>query len=116
MIINCEGVTEPGVEAADEMTGKVEDVTGDGVEDELDCPWIDVDAGVELAVDVNGEELERGVSEGKVKGVEVAVEDMVTGTETITCQYKPYYRWRKHILVELEAIFRNISQQDLIWL
>lgn len=71
-----------GVEAAGEEVEETEVVTGDGVNDELDCSWMGVDGGI--ALDVNGGALEGGVSVEKENGVEIAV-DVVKGIDTVTC-------------------------------
>lgn len=83
--IDSEVVTMLDVEAAAEGTEDVEDVTGDGVSDELDCPWTGVGVGVEIAVDEDGGELEGAETEGKKNGIEVEV-NVVTGMETVVCQ------------------------------
>lgn len=74
------------VEATGEGLEGLEDMTGDEVDGELDGSWTGVDVGGELTVDVDGGELDGGVSEGKINGVE-EVEVIVKGVETVTCQY-----------------------------
>lgn len=64
---------------------EVVNVTGDGVNDELDCSSTGVGVGVEIDVDVSGVELDAGVSDGKENEVEDGVD---IGTEiTVNCQY-----------------------------
>lgn len=91
MTIDCEvEVVVSVVEAAGEGTEEVDDVTGDGVDDEVDCSSTSVDVDVEITVDEDGGELDGRGSEGKENGVEVEV-DIVTGIETIICQNSPYW-------------------------
>lgn len=86
IVTNVSVVIELNVEAAGEESEEVEDMTADGVNDELDCSGTGVDVGVEMTIDVDGGELDGEVSAGKLNE-EVEVEIIVKGVETVTRQY-----------------------------
>lgn len=81
-------VTRPTVGVVEEETEEEEDVTGDGVNDELDCSGIVIGVVVKITVDEDGGEFEELDSVGKENDSEVEV-DVVVGVETVTYQYLP---------------------------
>lgn len=66
----------------EEETEEEEDVTGDGVNDELDCSGIVIGVVVKITVDEDGGEFEELDSVGKENDSEVEV-DVVVGVETV---------------------------------
>lgn len=89
-VVTSAGAAEVGIEEG-------EDVTGDGVDNELDCSWVDVvdneldcswgDVIVEIAVDENGE-LEGADREGELNENEVEM-NVALAIEAVTYQNSP---------------------------